>query len=98
MRGTSNKNITGSSEDRRRRKRWLLVTFGDGESAECSFEGCTVRVTFETITVDRFPIPGYAGGTYKRDNIRPACAKCNYTDGSRAGHRRKAEKKAGGST
>lgn len=92
MRGTSNKNITGSAADRRKRKQWLLDTFGDGVKAPCSF-GCGTEVTFDTVTVDRFPIPGYEGGSYRRDNIRPACAKCNYTDGSKAGHARKAAKK-----
>ena len=88
-RGTSNKNVTGSSYDRRKRKQWLLDTFGDGEKAPCAFE-CGTEVNFDTLTVDRFPIPGYAGGTYRRDNIRPACAPCNQADGSAAGVARKA--------
>ncbi len=88
-RGTRNKNVTGNSEDRRRRKQWLLDTFGDGTEAPCAFD-CGTLVTFSTLTVDRYPLPGYAGGKYTRDNIRPACAACNTADGSAAGVARKA--------
>ena len=35
----------------------------------------------ETVTVDRYPIPGCMGGTYVRGNIRPACATHNYGEG-----------------
>lgn len=93
-RGTSNSNSRGGSKDRRVRKQWLLDTFGDGESAPCSF-GCGTLVDFTTITVDRFPIPGIEGGTYKRDNIRPACAPCNSADGAVLGAARRAERLAG---
>lgn len=27
--------------------------------------------------IDRFPVCGHDGGTYKRDNIVPSCARCN---------------------
>jgi hypothetical protein len=80
-RGTSNTNARGSSEDRRRRRRFLLETFGDGTTAPCSFDGCTILLTFETITVDRV-IPGALGGRYTRDNIRPACGPHNFSDGA----------------
>lgn len=86
-RGTTNRNARGSAEARRRRKLWLLITFGDGETAPCSF--CGVLVDFETITADRHPIPGADGGTYKRDNIRPACGRCNYSEGGKLGNERK---------
>lgn len=75
-RGTSNTNARGSAASRRARKLWLLETFGDGEQAPCGF-GCGTLLTFETITVDRYPIPGCQGGTYRRGNIRPACEPCN---------------------
>lgn len=87
-RGTSNSNSRGGSKDRRIRKQWLLDNFGDGESAPCSFN-CGTLVTFTTITVDRFPISGIEGGTYKRGNIRPACGPCNSSDGSSLGAARK---------
>lgn len=88
MRGSSNKNETGSSYQRRARKRWLLAMFGDGETCPRSFEGCDVALTFETLTVDRFPIRKIDGGTYRRANIRPACAFHNSQDGSLEMHRR----------
>lgn len=75
-RGTTNRNARGSAETRRRRKLWLLETFGDGTTAPCSF-ACGTVLTFETITVDRFPVPGCQGGGYDRSNIRPACGSCN---------------------
>lgn len=73
----------GSAEDRRRRKRYLLATWGDGTTAPCAF--CRTPLTYDALTVDRFPIPGRAGGRYTRDNIRPACAPCNRDDQGRAG-------------
>jgi len=79
-RGTSNTNARGNAEQRRRRKVWLLETFGDGETVPCAFE-CGRMLTLATITVDRFPIPGCDGGTYRRGNIRAACGTCNYSHG-----------------
>jgi hypothetical protein len=90
-RGTSNKNVTGSSSDRRARKMWLLREFGDGVVAMCAF-GCGTELTFDTLTVDRFPIPGYLGGRYVHGNIRISCAPCNMSEGGRAGAARRKEK------
>lgn len=78
-RGTTNKNARGNSEDRRRRRAWLLNEFGDGETAPCAF--CGISLNDETITVDRI-IPGVLGGRYVRGNIRPACGTCNERDGA----------------
>jgi 5-methylcytosine-specific restriction endonuclease McrA len=64
----------GSAEDRRRRKRWLLATFGDGSAAPCF--SCGVLLGFTELTVDRI-VPGLQGGRYVRSNIRPACRRCN---------------------
>lgn len=94
MRGTSNGNAAGSSYARRRRKQWLLDTFGDGTTCPCSFEGCDVVLTFETVSTDRYPLAGIEGGTYRRDNIRPACLPHNIEHGSRLGVERKAAKRA----
>jgi hypothetical protein len=91
-RGTSNTNDRGSSYARRARKQWLLDTFGDGTTAPCAF--CHRPVTFCTISVDRFPIPGCEGGKYVKGNIRPSCGPCNSRDGSLLGHARKALKLA----
>jgi hypothetical protein len=81
-RGTSNKNDRGGSDARRRRKAWLLTEFGNGTVALCSF-ACGTLLTLETITVDRFPLPGCQGGTYARGNIRPACSGCNSRHGAK---------------
>ncbi|QXJ40726.1 HNH endonuclease [Curtobacterium phage Parvaparticeps] len=81
-RGSSNSDSRGSAASRRARKQWLLDEFGDGTTAPCAF-GCGVHVNFQTITVDRFPIPGAQGGRYVRGNIRPACEPCNREDGYR---------------
>lgn len=89
----TNTNDRGSTTDRRRRKTWLLETFGDGTTAPCSFE-CGEVLTWDTLTVDRYPIAGADGGTYKRDNIRPACRKCNVSDGMHIKIRKKAERTA----
>lgn len=80
-RGTSNTNARGGSPARRSRKQWLLDNFGDGEKAPCAF-GCGTIVTLETMSVDRFPIPGVMGGRYVRGNIRPACGPCNSSHGA----------------
>jgi hypothetical protein len=92
-RGTTNRNRRGSAADRAARRQWLLDTFGDGTTAACCLRvssKCQGTVTFETITVDRYPVPGCEGGTYRRGNIRPACGPCNAADGARLGHDRKA--------
>lgn len=52
-------------------------------SALCAF-GCGAVLTFETASVDRYPIPGRAGGRYKLSNARLSCIPCNSTDGGRA--------------
>lgn len=92
-RGTTNRNARGSSHSRRIRKSWLLIEFGDGVKAPCSF--CGIMLTFETITADRHPIPGIQGGTYRRGNIRPACEKCNASDGGKLAHQRNQMRKEG---
>ena len=92
-RGTTNRNARGNSRDRRIRRTWLLVEFGDGVKAPCSF--CGIMLTFETITADRHPIPGIEGGTYRRGNIRPSCQDCNASDGGRLGAERKRLRKEG---
>jgi 5-methylcytosine-specific restriction endonuclease McrA len=51
----------------------------DAEPA-CRCYRCGTLCTFETVTVDRI-IPGCRGGTYRRNNIRPACGACNSKTG-----------------
>lgn len=111
-RGTSNGNSSGSAENRRRRKRWLIETYRanvdasvardedgcvydvqeynprldsctgytSGPNPACRCYRCGDLLVFETVTVDRI-IPGCQGGTYRRNNIRPACGKCNSETG-----------------
>lgn len=93
-RSTSNKNVTGSSYDRRVRKLWLLDNFGNGIKAPCMMRcspDCEGTVSLATITVNRI-IPGCEGGKYVHDNIEPACSPCNTLDGSLLGVARKAKR------
>lgn len=99
-RGTSNGNAAGSAEDRRRRRAWLVETFRADVDADncsppcptvngvpaCRCYRCGVLLTADTLTVDRI-LPGCRGGTYRRNNIRPACGPCNSATGG--GIRRK---------
>jgi hypothetical protein len=96
-RSTTNRNARGGSKDRRVRKQWLLDTFGDGTEAICTLqltERCEGTVTFDSMTVDRYPVAGIDGGTYKRGNIQPACAPCNEYQGGQMGPVRKAQRRA----
>ncbi|HEY3691242.1 MAG TPA: hypothetical protein VGL46_13200 [Pseudonocardiaceae bacterium] len=93
-RGTTNRNARGGSAARRARKQWLLEQFGNGHSAPCAIRrgaACEGRVTFETLWVDRWPVAGHEGGTYRRDNIRPSCAPCNMADGGAVGRAKQLE-------
>lgn len=107
-RGTTNGNARGSSEARRRRKQWLILTYradvavlqftnglletdkpqdirnatitGPGIQVACRCYRCGKLLTFDTVTIDRI-VPGCQGGTYRRNNIRPACGPCNSETG-----------------
>lgn len=46
----------------------------------CRCYRCGRLLTVDTVTVDRI-IPGCQGGTYRRNNIRPACGPCNSETG-----------------
>jgi len=84
-RGTSNSNQRGSTRDRAARRKWLVETF----RADVDFHGAPAcrcyrcgRLLIEaTVTVDRI-VPGCQGGTYRRNNIRPACSTCNSVTGA----------------
>lgn len=65
----------GNATARRARKQFLLDKFGNGVTVECAL-GCGAVLTKETLTVDRI-IPGSLGGSYRRDNVQPACDYCN---------------------
>lgn len=79
-RGTTNRNVRGSAESRRRRKQQLLTRDGDGKKAPC-WE-CSVFVTAETMVCDRIK-PGVDGGTYVLENIRVHCRPCSEAQGRR---------------
>jgi hypothetical protein len=93
-RGTTNRNKRGNTRDRLSRRLWLVATFranfdlafrlmvplGRGLSA-CRCYRCGELLTENTVTVDRV-VPGCQGGTYRRNNIRPACASCNSSTGA----------------
>lgn len=86
-RGTSNSDARGSTTDRRRRREYLVQAYRantDDETGEpaCRCYRCGVLLTVDTVTVDRI-IPGCKGGRYVRDNIRPACGRCNSEAGAR---------------
>lgn len=95
-RGTTNGCSRGNSEDRRRRRAYLVDTFGwrlpDGTGIVLCYL-CDVSLLEhedpnapgQAVTVDRI-VPGCRGGRYVRGNIRPACGACNSeTGGSLAG-------------
>jgi hypothetical protein len=52
----------------------------EGAHHACRCYRCGALLTVETVTVDRIK-PGCQGGTYRRDNIRPACGPCNSETG-----------------
>ena len=68
----------GSSFDRRSRKNWLLSPDsgygGNGNSVPCVH--CSTPVDFAHVEADR-KLPGSAGGSYRRENVQPACRNCN---------------------
>jgi len=105
-RGTTNGNARGGSEQRRRRREWLVATYradvdirvitlvglgyelvvpmvtdSEGSVPACRCYRCGALLSAETVTVDRIK-PGAHGGTYRRDNIRPACGRCNASTGA----------------
>jgi hypothetical protein len=58
-----------------------VETGTEGAEPACRCYRCGVLLTVDTVTVDRIK-PGCQGGTYRRDNIRPACGKCNSETGA----------------
>lgn len=70
------KDKRGNTRDRAIRHLWLLAAFGDGYSCPCRY--CGTTLTFETVEADRV-VPG---GSYRRENIVPACRSCNSRRGN----------------
>lgn len=86
----------GNTTDRQRRKQWLLETYradvdynprtGDWCSTglgipACRCYRCGKLLTIDQIIADRI-IPAAAGGTYRRNNIRPSCKRCSDKSGN----------------
>lgn len=64
--------------------------YGDAWRRACRCYRCGELLTVDTVSPDR-RIPGCEGGTYARDNIRPACDPCqSKTGGILSGQRRAA--------
>lgn len=61
----------GNSYARRARKLWMLKTWGDGTKCPCVH--CAATLDYDTVEADRI-IPG---GSYRRENVQPACRSCN---------------------
>ena len=80
MRGTTNGNVRGNSADRRARRRYLLRTFAANRPGFCRCYRCGALLSEDNVTVDRI-VPGCLGGRYVRENIRPACSRCNSETG-----------------
>jgi hypothetical protein len=103
-RGTTNRNERGNSENRRRRREWLIQTYradrdvmvlqlfhgpmvvevtrdSEGSEPACRCYRCGALLVEATVTVDRI-VPGCHGGTYRQNNIRPACGPCNSSTGA----------------
>ena len=124
QRGTSNSNLRGNTEDRRRRRQWLVenwpadwewyehpekegrvvVQVGTPQAAQlrewgwvarplCRCYRCGTLLDEDSVSPDRIK-PGCEGGTYRRENIRPCCSRCNSQTGGALGAARKSSKSA----
>lgn len=71
----------GNPRNRRARKIYLLSPKagfgGDGTKVGCVF--CDAVLDYDTVQADRIE----AGGSYRRDNVQPACAPCNKARGNK---------------
>lgn len=89
-RGTTNSHARGSAADRRARRAYLVAQFGWPAIGIVLCFRCFVpllqdedpNAPGQSVTVDRI-VPGCRGGRYTRDNIRPACGRCNSETGGR---------------
>lgn len=58
-----------------------VIVGTEGAQPACRCYRCGLLLTADTLTVDRIK-PGCQGGTYARNNIRPACGRCNAVTGA----------------
>jgi hypothetical protein len=70
--GRAGGDLRGNSATRRARKGYLLTLWGNGETCSCIY-GCGRVLDFATVEADRI----IAGGSYRRENVIPACRACN---------------------
>lgn len=74
----------GNCHDRARRKVWMLATFDPDlgpDQARCHLaisDNCREVVTVATVTADRID----PGGSYRRENVQPACVPCQNKQGA----------------
>jgi hypothetical protein len=68
------KNLSGNSNDRRKRRNQLLAEFGDGKVCPCVY--CGIKVGHGTMEQDKI-ITTAKGGRYRVNNLVPACSGCN---------------------
>lgn len=59
---------------------WTHLGWAVEVKRACRCYRCGKLLTVDTVTVDRI-VPGCKGGTYRRNNIRPACGPCNSETG-----------------
>ena len=76
MRRSHHVDHRGNTIERRKRREWMLSNpafGGTGKTLLCYH--CKRRI--KRFDVDRFPVCGHMGGRYYRNNIVPACLRCN---------------------
>jgi len=123
-RGTTNRNVRGNSEDRRRRREYLVATYAadmvyfehpekedrvvvmdrtpQAKQLEewgwtkyhlCRCYRCGKLLDVNSVSPDKIK-PQALGGTYRRENIRPACDGCQSLTGGILGAQRRELRKA----
>lgn len=80
---------------------YVLAVWGPFPAARCYRCGTLTHALIEveggepiaaTVTPDRI-VPGCRGGTYRHDNIRPACLPCNMSTGGKLGNEQRAKRR-----
>lgn len=71
----------GNSRTRRARRLFMIERFGYCYGGirwiKCFHCPQRFRADSKLWQVDRYPKPGHLGGRYTRDNVVPACHRCN---------------------
>ena len=83
----------GSSRNRAARRRWMLATFDPDlgpDRARCQLglsDACVGILDIHSVTADRIE----PGGTYRRENVQPACRPCQNRQGALITRERRAQ-------